>query len=244
VTAPAAGHDVGVTDARPEPEPARARVVASVGLTINEGTARMWHGSRRGGPTGTASGLSHGEGEVDFIGRRARYVVVGLREGQEEGESWGEALWDGPRHYFRAAPDQPWGDPVPLIAIVKRPGAIAYSSPWWLLDALCGARDDAHVIGRELVRGTSTEHIRVSVDVAAAVNCSSQSLALPRTPADAFPAEVWLDELGRLRRMSCTWPQKRRPWWWKRFGPPSWMTTEFWDFGAAVRIAPASHGSP
>jgi len=128
---------------------------------------------------------------------------------------------------------------MPLVAVTKSPGAIAYGSPWWLLDALCAVREDAEVVERELVRGVSTEHVDAWVDVAKVDSCSPERLSFPRGPAEAFPAEVWLDELGRIRRMSCSWPHKRRRWWWKRFGPPRWMTTELWEFGAPAEIPPA-----
>jgi hypothetical protein len=79
------------------------------------------------------------------------------------------------------------------------------------------------------------------VDTAKAAACSPDELAFPRSPADAFPAEVWLDDRGRICRMSCAWLRKARRWWWKRFGPPHWVFTEFWDFGIPADI-PAPRG--
>jgi hypothetical protein len=156
------------------------RVAASVELTVREGTARIWHCSRVGGPTGPAAAMGNEEGEADLSQRRA------------------------------------------LCEVTRR----------------VGVRNDAEVVGRELVRGVATEHVRAWVDVAKVASCSPERLSFPRRPAEAFPAEVWLDELGRIRRMSCSWPHKRRRWWWKRFGPPRWMTTELWEFGAPAEIPP------
>src|ERR671930_526440 len=118
----------------------------------------MWHGSRVGGPTGPAAGFVNEEGE---------------------------ALWDGAKHYFRQTGDSAWGDPVPLVAVAR--GAIAYGSPWWLLYALCAVHDDAEVVGRDVVRGAASEHLRASVDVAAVAACSPEPLSFPRSPAEAFP---------------------------------------------------------
>jgi hypothetical protein len=54
---------------------ASERVVAGVSLTTREGTARMLHGHRVGGPTGPPSpSMRNEEGEVDFSHRRARYL--------------------------------------------------------------------------------------------------------------------------------------------------------------------------
>ncbi len=215
------------------------RVAVSVELTLREGTARMWHCARVGGPTGPPAALANEEGEADLTRRRAHCGVTRRAQDSEQSEPWGETLWDGPNQHIRTTDDVAWSDPLPLIAVTpKVPGAIAYGSPWWLLDALCAVSDDANVIGWDLVRGASTEHLSASVDVAAIAACSPERLSFPRSAAEAFPAEVWLDDMGRIRRMSCNWPHKRRRWWWKRFGPPHWMTTEFWDFGDPVEIPP------
>jgi len=95
------------------------------------------------------------------------------------------------------------GSISPLMRRSEVPEAfVPYSSPWWLLDALCGAGDDAQIVGDEDVRGIATTHIRMTVDSARAVACSPSGLRLPLTRADAFAAEVWLDGDGRLRRMA------------------------------------------
>jgi hypothetical protein len=125
------------------------RVAVSVELTLREGAARMWHCSRVGGPTGPPAALANEEGEADLSRRRARCGVTRRVRDSEEREPWGETLWDGPNQYFRGPDGGAWGDSMPLVAVTKNPGAIAYGSPWWLLDALCAVRDDATVVGRK-----------------------------------------------------------------------------------------------
>jgi hypothetical protein len=165
--------------------------------------------------------------------RRAWFLDVQTLGGEEV---FAEQFWDGPRLYVRFAADEPWYE-SPLMRRSDVPEAfVPYSSPWWLLDAVCGARDDAQIVGDEDVRGTPTTRVRLTVDSARAVACSPSGLRLPGSGADAFPAEVWLDGDGRLRRMGCTWPARRRLRLAKR--QPHWMTTELWDFGAAVDSPP------
>jgi hypothetical protein len=151
-------------------------------------------------------------------------------------EVFAEQFWDGPTLSVRFSADEPWYE-SPLMRTSDVPEAfVPYSSPWSLLDALCGARDDAQVVGDEDVRGTPTTRVRLTVDSARAVACSPSGLRRPEAGADAFPAEVWLDGDGRLRRMGCTWPARR----WLRLAKRQshWMTTELWDFGAAVDSPP------
>jgi hypothetical protein len=206
------------------------RVVGAVGLTVEAGSARMQHGSRVGAADGPAPTRRRpGEGWIDLRRRRAWYPDVRALGGEDVAA---EQFWDGSTLYVRFSADEPWAE-LPLIRRSEVPGAsVPYSSPWWLLDALCGARDDAQIVGDEDIRGTATTHIRLTVDTSRAVMGSPSGLRLPGRDPDAFPAEVWLDRDGRLRRMGCTWPRRRRiplgKW------QPYWITTEFWDFGTAV----------
>jgi hypothetical protein len=208
--------------------------VCAVDLTVEAGSARMQHGSRVGAADGPSPPRRRpSEGWIDLRRRRAWFPDVQTLGGEEVSA---EQFWDGPTLYVRFSADEAWAD-LPLMRRSEVPEAfVPYSSPWWLLDALCGARDDAQIVEDVDVRGTATTHIRVSVDSVRAVACSPSGLRLPGTRADAFPAEVWLDGDGRLRRMGCTWPARRRI----RFGTrqPHWITTELWDFGTTVNSPP------
>jgi hypothetical protein len=82
--------------------------------------------------------------------------------------------------------------------------SVPYSSPLWLLDALRGTCDDARIVGDDEVRATPTTHIRLTIDTARAIASSPNGLRPPALRADSFPAEVWLDREGRIRRMART----------------------------------------
>jgi hypothetical protein len=105
-----------------------------------------------------------------------------------------------------------------------------YGSPLWLLDALRSVPVDARVVASETLRGIDTTRIRLKLDPATANAASPAGLRFPARHADTFPAEVWVDDDGRLRRVSCSWPTRfRLP---GRHG--SWNTTELWDFGRPI----------
>ena len=146
-----------------------------------------------------------------------------------------EQFWDGATLYVRFAPDEDW-DELPLL---PRPDvsaeSVPYNSPLWLLDAL--GTDAAEVVGEDEVRGTSTTRIRLTVGTARAVAASPSGLRLPALPADAFPAEIWVDSDGRIWRMGCTWPTRRLPRFLRKRS--HWITTEMWDFGTNIDPPPA-----
>ncbi|MEA2213839.1 MAG: hypothetical protein QOF83_3787 [Solirubrobacteraceae bacterium] len=105
----------------------------------------------------------------------------------------------------------------------------------WLL----GARDGA-IIGNEDCRGIPTTRVRLAVSRELADRCSPWPLRWPRDSVTAFPAEVWIDTLGRVRRMGCDWVPLEKGRLQKVVerlrgeSPRLWTSTEFWDFGAAM----------
>jgi hypothetical protein len=123
--------------------------------------------------------------------------------------------------------------------------AMPYGAPLWLLNALCGTREDATIIGGDAVRSAQTTRVQLWIDVTRARACSTGAIEFPPQPVEAFPAEVWLDQDGRIRRLGSTWPgatDRLADKLFRRqggsFGKSSgnWVTTEFWDFGAAVTL--------
>jgi hypothetical protein len=209
-------------------------VVRAVELTVEAGSARMQHGSRVGAADGPPPPRRPpGEGWIDLRRRHAWFSRVQNLGGEEVAA---EEYWDGSTLYVRFTSDEPWAE-LPLMRRAEvSEASVPYSSPLWLLDALCGTRHDAQTVGDEDVRGRATTHIRLTVDAARAVACSPSGLRLPARGADTFLAEVWLDRDGRLRRMGCTWPRRRRIRLSKT--QPHWITTELWDFGTAVDSPP------
>jgi hypothetical protein len=207
--------------------------------TVAARTARVLHGIRIGSAEGELARTERSHpGVVDFERRLVSYastIVVGRSEYP------GETLWEGPNLYSRDAEPQEWRQ-VPVFRPPR--GRMPFGAPLWLLNTLCGTAETA-IVGEEQVRGIATTRIRASVDRDAAGGCSPCDLDFPPQPADAFPAEVWLDEEGRIQRMGCTWPIAPRGVFWRaveqienKLSPRqlAWITTEFWDFGADVVI--------
>jgi hypothetical protein len=166
-------------------------------------------------------------GWIDLRNRRA-WFPAGFGSGDFRGRV--ENFWDGATLYVRFAPEEPWMVGPSFGAADWPLGSIPYSSPLWLLDALRGAPADASVVASETLRGVETTRIRLTLNPAIANAASPAGLWFPALPTDTFPAEVWVDNDGRLRRVSYSWPT--RPRLLGRHG--SWNTTELWDFGTAT----------
>jgi hypothetical protein len=80
------------------------------------------------------------------------------------------------------------------------------NNPADMLNALKGA-GRSHLIGPENIRGTATSHYRAEIDVKKAADRipdSASAAALKRlvdeSGLSAFPIDVWIDRLGRVRR--------------------------------------------
>jgi hypothetical protein len=216
------------------------RVLDAIPLTLAAGTARVLHALRVRGVDGEPDRTERPEaGQVDFALRRVCYAstqVVGKAR-----QYAGQHLWDGPRHYFRETEQTDWVELKKIFG--EPPDATPFGSPLWLLGALSGARDDAEIIGEETLRASATTRIRLTVDRARAAELSPFSLEFPPQPLETFPADVSLDEHGRLLRMACRW-QVKGPWYMRWYVvTPRWTTTEFWDFGIPVDI-PGPPASP
>jgi hypothetical protein len=89
--------------------------------------------------------------------------------------------------------------------------------PLWLLDVLADAHDAISV--EDVPPAEPSAHYKLTID---AMN------ARVSPPVHAIPAELWLDESGRIRRMA-TGPTQASP---RRAG----RVTEFHNFGIAVAI--------
>jgi hypothetical protein len=207
----------------------------AVERTFAAETARIRHGSRCGGANGEVEPMAAGgEGWIDLAGRcawlkapaSARFPGV-------------ESFWEGGVLFARFDRAEAWSQ-VPLVGMTsERAGAIPYSSPFWLLDALLGANARAEAVGNSRLDGEIVTHAHLQLDVASAQRASPYGLTVPDARLETFPAEVWTDELGRIRRADCTWPSARwtrpRPRWMRpRRDGWHWLTTELFDFGVAV----------
>jgi hypothetical protein len=233
-------------------EQAAARAVRNAALrTAEAGGVRLFHTSRRGSPMGEEFGRTEGIG--DLRKRIARVSVHHLtpefeREMQSE---LGDAQTEDPEEdemrlaaasfvkmfsstlenvhvggatYTRLA-DRGWAN----FKQAERDAPRSPDDPLWLLDALIGVRD-ATEVGREEVRGVPTTRYRLGIDLAAADEQLPRGITAPGPrlyrSLRALPAEVWIDDEGRIRRMSYEHGERR----------DYWQTTELWDFGLDVEI--------
>jgi hypothetical protein len=124
-------------------------------------------------------------------------------------------------------------------------------NPAQLLQFLRGTSDDIEELGQEEVRGVETTHYRATVDLDEAVDGTAEIGELPdemreqleaeiermknQTGLETLPVDVWLDEddLVRRIRIDVTFPVQG-----EELGLE--MTTDFFDFGVDVDVAPPS----
>ena len=135
-----------------------------------------------------------------------------------------ENLHVGGATYTRVG-DQRWAD----FAQARRDAPRSPDHPLWLLDALAGVRD-ATEVGNDEVRGVPATHYRMRIDLAAADEQLAAGIIAPGPRSyrslRALPAEVWIDDDGRIRRLSYE----------REDCGAYWQTTELWEFGLHVEI--------
>jgi hypothetical protein len=215
-----------------------AVVDEAVRRTCESATAAIAYSTHLDTPSGLLlPGTESATGHVDFLARRVVASVVfpgGTAIERFEGAARYVRTEEGEFQINRDLPG----------------GPLYFSHPLWLLDALAGTVDVSGGVQSEL-QGDIARHYLVEVNPRLAHSRTLGGLQFPVRPTavDVFPAELWLDGEGRIRRMSCAWPAKRT--W--LFGPysrlldprarrqPPWETTDFWDFGCAE--APSAHSS-
>ncbi|HVM40987.1 MAG TPA: hypothetical protein VM618_09460 [Acidimicrobiia bacterium] len=121
---------------------------------------------------------------------------------------------------------------------------MAGSDPSQTLEMLRGAGDDFETIGTEEVRGVSTTHYRVTVDMAKAVAevPAEHRAAVERAMEDfreqlgstLLPMDVWLDDAGLPRRMAMDFDFSAL----EGVAPGSnmRMTIDMFDYGTPVSV--------
>jgi hypothetical protein len=238
-------------DVNDEEAGAREVVRKAALRTSDEGGVRLFSAGRRGSPVGEELGGT--EGIADLRRRVARVSVqyvtpdfareIDSRLSEAEAEdpeddemrqtvtsfikmfsTTLENVHVGGATYTQVG-DQGWAN----FSETARDAPRSPDDPLWLLDALVGVRD-AMEVDREDVRGVPTTHYRLDIDLATA----DQELATgviapgPRSYRSlrALPADVWIDDDGRIRRLSYE----------REDNGMYWQTTELWDFGLEVEI--------
>ncbi len=118
-------------------------------------------------------------------------------------------------------------------------GQLQSADPSQALQFLKGAVDDMSEVGEEQVRGTGTTHYRGTLDLQRAQNeVSSEarpavSQAIASLGTSRIPADVWIDDDGRMRKMRFEVdPDRDGP------NPPGTAQFEMFDFGVQADIQP------
>jgi len=139
----------------------------------------------------------------------------------------------------------------PLADLLKQ---ARNSDPGGQVNFLRGVQGDVVTVGHEVVRGAETTHYKVTVDVQKAGEQLPADLREKIKPLfdqlqlKTFPAEVWMDDQNRARKVTYTLdlskaapPAKAGKAAQASTGPIT-MTMEFFDFGVKVDISapPAS----
>jgi hypothetical protein len=125
--------------------------------------------------------------------------------------------------------------PAPLTALVggKAWASVAAPSPnsaqpltfdaTWLLDWLRTVSGPVTTVGSDTVHGDATTHYRATVTIDKS------------SPAQAVPVDVWVDDAGRLRKLTASLDASTTPL--ASLGTVQ-VTAELWGFGTPVNITP------
>lgn len=192
-------------------------------LTIDAGTSRLTYAEDQSAPDSASAG-SGATGRADL--RNLRVWLSQAAQSADDAQA-GDIYWDVGRHYWRPAGDERYLE-VPLFRL--GPGSLAWSSPLWTLKALVGVTHCQH-LGDEPVRQVSTRHYALAISTEAAQAGNSVALGFPALQTAEFPAHVWVDHDGLIRRVSRTWPKRLRR---LLRSKQTWTTTELWDFGVSL----------
>jgi hypothetical protein len=205
--------------------------------TVAAGTARLLGAWCTGSPVPEA-GDRRCEGTADLAARRAAVsqalfftdeatAALACERGDETGsQEHAEVIYDGANCYIRAVAG--WTG----FSLADPGGPRGPNDPLWPLDALFGANGDVAEVGPDVVRGVPATRYRLTVDLSQADAALPAGVSVPAGPyraLRALPAEIWLDEVGRARRISVI-SDPVAP------GEPVWSIVELWDFGVTADI--------
>jgi hypothetical protein len=208
---------------------------AAVEETASAGSSRIELSGDDGGESVTITGAA------DYEEDEARYTWT---DGDDAGElrlvndtlyTQSEALL---RDYDETLAGKTWiSIRVPEEDRISSFGELFHPFPFVdpsrMLDRFQQAATATSRIGPRAVRGVPTQGYRITVDVARLIETASEDdreafrYDLARLPEKTTPVEVWLDDVGRARRIAVSWEG-------------SSTTLDFYDYGIALDVeAPA-----
>jgi hypothetical protein len=168
------------------------------------------------GPARDRTATTAGTGTVDFRDGTATLSLTISRIGAVNAESIGRMVYAAlpPRAVGDIASGRQWVS-VQLDRVdvglfgdtIVQLGAGATGNPADLPALLGSVRDDVALVGPEVIDGTPTSHYRGTVDLAALARTTPALAPLVerfRTELSTtlLPVEVWVDDAGRLRRVT------------------------------------------
>ncbi len=187
--------------------------------TIDAGTARVAINISFAS-TGTTGAVT-GEGAFDLQDARGAFTLNLGAFGASFGATTLDAVLDGstiflkvPPQLTAAAGNKQWVR-IDLATLSQQTGIDIGSlgqlqsvDPGQALRFLEGAVDDMEEVGEEPVRGEQTTHYRGTVDLrraSAEVDADARAAvdqAIESLGTSTFPADVWVDDEGRMRKLS------------------------------------------
>ena len=198
---------------------------------------------------GTAGAVT-GEGAFDLANGRGTMTLNLGAFGATFGASSLEAVLDGSTIFVKLPPQlataaKPWVR-IDLATLSQQAGVDIGSlgqlqsiDPSQALRFLEGAIDDMEKVGEEQVRGEGTTHYRGTVDLRKArdeVDADARPAvdqAIESLGTSTFPADVWIDDDGRLRKLGFEIARTDS-------GPSSAgrVELELYEFGTQVNASP------
>jgi hypothetical protein len=199
----------------------REIVLASSSKTIEDKSSRMSFQMKMTGQPELPEGLTiTGDGAFDYVNKRgAMTMTIPPVGGMEIGQI--QAVFDGntiyqkfPQNIAQFLGGKPWIK-IDLNAVGKMSGVdlstlmqAQSSDPTQAFQYLQGAADDVSEVGKEELRGDETTHYKMTLDFNRVVaSAPAEQQEALRQAAEMYgdqkvPADVWVDEEDRLRRMS------------------------------------------
>ena len=196
-------------------------VLASASETVADKSSRVAFQVKMTGQPEVPEGITiTGDGAFDYANKRGSFTMVippvgGVEIGQIQAVFLGNVMYQKfPAQFAQFLGGKPWIK-IDLAAVSEMAGVdintimqAQSSDPTQALQFLRGAADDVTEVGKEELRGDDVTHYRATLDFQKAVAAAppEQQAAL-RQAAEIYagqkvPAEMWIDDEDRLRRMT------------------------------------------
>jgi hypothetical protein len=195
---------------------------------------------------GTPATTVTGSGAFDFSGRKGSLTVTIPKLGPLEVVLDGQTIYEKlPSQLAGALGGKQWIK-IDMATIGQVSGidisslsSLRSSDPSQFVAFLKGASADTKEVGKETLRGAAVTHYKTTVDLKKAVADAPESAraglesAFKLYTSQSLPADVWVDNEGRLRKMAYTAAITAQ-------GKTSTVATDYevYDYGTSVKATP------